>query len=92
MHYCGITYNRDYTITHRLYLFDRETTMMYCGDTIIKDIGFPSTFNYFKKINKNFFPIRRDKFNIFLLLNWQIIENSNFFDFIETHQIEEWIL
>lgn len=92
MHYCGITYGKNRTITHRFYLFDRENAMIYCGDTIIKDICFPSTFNYFKKINKTFFPITKDKFNAFLLLDWKIVENSDFLDFVETHQIEEWIL
>ena len=92
MYYFGITQDKSGTIIHRFYLYDCENNMMYCGEDIIKDIAFPSTFNYFKKINKTFFPISKDKFNLFLSLNWQFIENSNFLDFVKIHQIEEWVV
>ena len=91
-YYCGITCNEDFKITHRLYLFDYYNKMMYCGDLYVKDIFFNSTFSYFKKINKFYFPISEEIFFVFLHLSWPNIEGSDFFSFIEIKGIEEWII
>ena len=91
-HYFGVTYDRYYKISHRFYLYEGSTNIIYCGETLVKDISFISTFNYFKKINKIHFPINKNKFEEFLLLSWPNIENSNFLTFVEQHEIEEWIM
>lgn len=91
-YYFGVTFNRHYRFSHRLYLYDGYSSIIYCGDHLVKDISFNSTFNYFKKINKIHFPINKNKFEEFLLLSWPNIENSNFLTFVEQHEIEEWIL
>lgn len=91
-YYFGITFDKQYKISHRFYLYDGYSNVIYCGDDLVKDISFNSTFNYFKKINKIHFPINKEKFEEFLLLSWPLLENSCFLRFVEIHTIEEWIV
>ena len=91
-YYFGVTFDGNYRISHRFYLYDNNINMMYCGDNIIKDIAFNSSFYYFKQINKNYFPISKNKFDKFLLLSWPNLENSCFLTFVEHHAIEEWVM